>query len=78
MDRCLPKGNIKVGADVVCTRGEVAAATELETEAFSAASGGFNCFNLSKYRGDANSVRWRGSIMFCVWPLCHPVAVELE
>lgn len=35
----------------------------------------FSCFSFSKYRVEANSVRWRGSMMSCVWPLGHPVAV---
>ena len=34
-----------------------------------------NCFNLLKYRSEANSVRWRGSMISCVWPSGHPVAV---
>jgi hypothetical protein len=33
-----------------------------------------SCLNLLKYRSEANSVMWRGSMMSYVWPLCHPVA----
>jgi hypothetical protein len=56
--------------------GTVAAAwvvAEAEEDPFSAFS--FNFFNLLKYRSEANSVMWRGSMLSCVWPLSHPVAV---
>ena len=34
-----------------------------------------SCFSLLKYRSEANSVRWRGSMVSRVWPSAHPVAV---
>jgi hypothetical protein len=68
------RGRVKVGASNAVGGGTFAAvagcAEELPFSSFE-----FNCFNLLKYRSEANSVMWRGSMMSCVWPLCHPVAV---
>lgn len=43
-----------------------------EEEAWSGLSR--NCLNLLKYRSEANSVMWRGSMISYVWRLCHPIA----
>jgi hypothetical protein len=77
--RCLPNGKVKVGA---CndggnsgTSGAGAGPAEAEAEAEAAFSAfSLSCFNLLKYRSEANSVMWRGSMVFCVWPLCPPIA----
>jgi hypothetical protein len=74
--RGFPKGSVKVGCCDEGGRGAFGATTGpvelLALAAFSAFS--FNCLNLLKYRSEANSVMWRGSIWAGVWPLCHPVA----
>lgn len=76
-ERCRPSGNVKEGPDEAGS-GRILAAVAGEVEdddgdeAFSALS--LSCLNLLKYRSEANSVMWRGSMMSCVWRLCHPVA----
>lgn len=74
-DRCRPKGKVKVGPCGVGsgrTLGAVSGGGEDDDEAFSVFS--LSCLSLLKYRSEANSVIWRGSMMSCVWQLCHPVA----
>lgn len=62
----------EVGGSERSSTGAGVAVEEVAFSAFSAFS--LSCLNLLKYRGEANSVIWSGSMMFCVWPLCHSVA----
>jgi hypothetical protein len=60
---------------VAAVAGPAVAAAEEEGEEEEAWSGfSLSCRNLLKYRSEANSVMWRGSIMPCVQLLCHSVA----
>lgn len=75
--RCLPNGKVKVGACRDGSSGTSDAGTGSPEEVAALSACSLSCLNLLKYRSEANSVMWRGSMTFCVWPLCHPVA-EME
>jgi hypothetical protein len=69
--RCRRSGSVNDGARSASGNSGTTAVDELAVADPSARLS--NCLNLLKYRSDANSVIWRGSMMFCAWPLCHPV-----